>query len=68
VQDTIRKSVVKSFKGGYQEFGIQENGVGYADNEYNREMIAPFKPKLEEIKTKIQAGEIKVPVTRRELK
>ena len=68
VQDTIRKLTGKAFKGGYQEFGIQENGVGYADNEYNRTMIAPFKPKLDEIKAKIQAGEIKVPVNRKELK
>lgn len=68
VQDTIRKTVGKTFRGGYQEFGIQQNGVGYADNEYNRTMIAPFKPKLEELKAKIQAGEIKVPVSRKELK
>ena len=67
VQDTIRKAAGKTFKGGYQEFGVRENGVGYAENEYNRAMIANLKPQLEEIKRKIQAGEIKVPVSLKEL-
>lgn len=68
VRDTIGKTAAKTFKGGYQEFGIQADGVGYAENEYNRAMLAPLKGKLEEIKGKILAGEIKVPVTPKELK
>ena len=68
VQDTIRKLAGKTFQGGYQEFGLQQNGVTYADNEYNRTLMAPLKPRLEEIKAKILTGEIKVPVSRKELK
>ena len=68
VQDTIRKTSAGSFKGGYQEFGVKENGIGYADNEYNRAMIAPFKSKLEEIRNRILAGDIKTPISRKEIK
>ena len=68
VQDTIRKGESKAFKGGYQEFGVKENGVGYADNEYNRAVIAPLKSQLEEIRNRIIAGNIKIPVSPRENK
>ena len=68
VQDTIRTTNAGTFKGGYQEFGIKENGIGYADNEYNRAMIAPFKSKLEEIRNRILAGDIKAPISRKEIK
>lgn len=68
VQDTIRKVASQSFKGGYQEFGVKENGVGYAENEFNRSMISPFKSRLEEIRSKIASGEIKIPISRQDLK
>jgi basic membrane protein A len=68
VQDTIRSTAAQKFTGGYQEFGVRENGVGYADNEYNRAIVAPFKSKLEEIRNRIIAGDIKIPIGRKDLK
>ena len=68
VQDSIRKAESRSFKGGYQEFGVKENGVGYADNEYNRGTVAPLKSQLEEIRNRIIAGNIKIPLKRSEIK
>lgn len=68
VRNTIHHVAVQSFRGGYQEYGLKENGVNYADNEYNRAIVAPFKSKLEEIKNRILAGDIKVPISRKELK
>ena len=68
VLDLVRKAHDKKFSGGYYEFGIGENGVGYADNEYNRGIVAPYKSKLEEIKNRILAGDIKVPASRKDIK
>jgi len=68
VFDTIKSMVDNSFKGGYHEFGLKENGVGYAENQYNKDLIADIKPKLEEIKSKIINGEIKVPTSKKEIK
>ena len=66
VYDTIKALVGSSFKGGYQEFGVKENGVGYAENEYNKNLIGDIKGKLDEIKGKIVSGEIKVAPSRTE--
>jgi basic membrane protein A len=66
VYETIKSMVEGNFKGGYKVFGLAEDGVGYAENDYNKELIADIKPKLEEIKEKIVKGEIKVPVDKTE--
>ncbi|ABB15313.1 BMP family lipoprotein [Carboxydothermus hydrogenoformans] len=68
VFETIKSMVENNFKGGYKEFGLKENGVGYAENEFNKDLIADIKPRLEEIKTKIINGEIKVPTSKKEIK
>ena len=68
VQNTIQATAAQKFNGGYQEFGVRENGVGYSDNEYNRAIVAPFKSKLEEIRNRILAGDIKIPINRKDLK
>ncbi|BBB90808.1 MAG TPA: BMP family ABC transporter substrate-binding protein [Methylomusa anaerophila] len=68
VYETIRSLVTQKFQGGYQEFGVQENGVGYAENQYNKELIAANKAKLDELKEKIIMGEIKVPTSKEDLK
>jgi basic membrane protein A len=47
--------------GGYMSFGLMNDGVGYALNAYNKKVMQPLVPKLEELKKKIIAGEIKVP-------
>ena len=48
-------------EGGYRTFSLSDDGVGYAANQFNQDKIAPYKDRLEEIKGKIIAGEIKVP-------
>ncbi len=68
VYDTIKSVLDSNFKGGYREFATKDNGVGYAENEYNKELITSIKPKLEEIKAKIISGEIKVPATKKDIK
>ena len=47
--------------GGYKAFGLVDNGVGYALNDFNKDKLAPIKDKLEEIRQKIINGEIIVP-------
>jgi len=48
-------------KGGYHAFGLADNGVGYALNEYNKDKLAPIKGELDQIRQKIMDGEITVP-------
>lgn len=67
VYETIKAFVEAQYKGGYRNFGLADDGVGYAENDYNRDMIADIKARLEELKQKIIAGEIKVPQSREEL-
>ncbi len=47
--------------GGYHEFGLGDDGVGYAVNEYNKDKLAPYTAQVDEIKEKIINGEITVP-------
>jgi basic membrane protein A len=47
--------------GGYQTFGLVDDGVGVAENQYNKDKLASVKAKVDEIKAKIIAGEISVP-------
>jgi basic membrane protein A len=48
-------------KGGYDEFGLADDGVGYAVNEYNQKVLDPVRADVDQIKQKIIDGEIKVP-------
>lgn len=61
VYAAIEASLNKEIKGGYITYGIAENGVGYAENQYNAEEIKDIKETVEKIKAKIIAGEIIVP-------
>jgi basic membrane protein A len=47
--------------GGYHEFGLADDGVGYAVNEYNKDKLAPYTAQVDDIKAKIISGEITVP-------
>jgi len=50
------------FVGGVHEFGLAENGVGYAVDDYNRDLISEeMVERVEEAKAGIIAGEISVP-------
>lgn len=62
VYEVIKSVVQKTFKGGVREFGLANNGVGYALDEYNKALIpASVVSKLELLKREILAGKIKVP-------
>ena len=47
--------------GGYHSFGLKEDGVGFALNDYNKDKLAPILEKVNAIKQKIINGEIVVP-------
>ena len=47
--------------GGYRAFGLVDNGVGYAVNEFNESKLTSVVKDVEEAKEKIIAGEIIVP-------
>ncbi len=52
----------KTFKPGVEEFGLSNNGVGYALDEYNKALIpAGVLTRVEQLKQEIIAGKIKVP-------
>lgn len=67
VYNTIVDLVEGNFEGGYHMFGLAEEGVGYALNDFNREMMADIVDELEVIKGKIIDGEIVVPVDMEDL-
>ena len=53
------------FKGGIQQFGLAEKGVGYVYDEHNRALIPDsVKARLDQLTAEIIAGRIKVPSTR----
>ncbi|MBP6772578.1 MAG: BMP family ABC transporter substrate-binding protein [Gemmatimonadaceae bacterium] len=54
-----------TFKGGIQQFGLAENGVGYIYDANNKALIPPaVRAKLDSLTADIIAGRIKVPSTR----
>ena len=48
-------------KGGYRTFTLADGGVGLAQNDFNKDLLAPYQAKLDDLKAKIVSGEIKVP-------
>lgn len=62
VYDTIKEAQMGKFAGGIVHFGLQNKGVDYTLDQHNEKLITPeMKKKIEEIKSKIIAGQIKVP-------
>jgi len=47
--------------GGYITFGMEDGGVDYAVNEFNEDLIAPYRAQVDELKRQVIAGEIVVP-------
>jgi len=47
--------------GGYRSYGLKEDGVGYALNDYNKATIAPVKARVDALAKDIIAGKIQVP-------
>jgi basic membrane protein A and related proteins len=64
VHDAIAQEAEGTFKPGTQVFGLAEQGVGYAVNQYNdnaRLLSKDIQAKLEDYKKQILSGEFKVP-------
>lgn len=61
VYNMIKDVVEGRFTGGIHLFGLENDGVGYALDEYNRSLVSPeVIQKVEEAKKRIISGEIKV--------
>lgn len=58
----IEAAVVGEFEGGLRDFGLAEDGVGYAVDEYNEDLLTEeMVEAVEEARARIIAGEITVP-------
>ncbi len=65
VYDTIKKVKNGSFKGGESIYGLNNNGVGYAMDKYNRRLVTKKMRKvINSLKQDIVDGKIVVPATR----
>ncbi|HEY0377189.1 MAG TPA: BMP family ABC transporter substrate-binding protein [Pyrinomonadaceae bacterium] len=61
VYQIIKDRVSGQFKAGVHEYGLQNEGVGYAMDENNDKLVPPeIRQRVEEAKQKIINGEIKV--------
>lgn len=67
VFDTIRAFVNGQYKAGVRAFGLKDNGVGYAVNDYNKKLISDIVPRLEALRKDIIAGKITVPENKKQL-
>jgi basic membrane protein A len=67
VYDSVSLQLKGELAGGYYEYGLKDDGVYIAENSINKTLLADLKPRLEEIKTGIISGEIKVPASKQEL-
>jgi basic membrane protein A len=66
VYDAIQQVADGNFQSGTQVFGLAEEGVDYAVNEFNDNdelMSQEIQDRLDELKQQIIDGEIKVPET-----
>jgi len=62
VYQMIRESAADSFRAGDHIFRLANDGIGYAVDEYNRDLLPPAViQRLEETKKAIIAGAVKVP-------
>ncbi len=67
VYETIKATINGQYKAGVRAFGLKENGVGYAVNQYNKAMLQGLTAKLEALKKDIIAGKIIVPENKQQL-
>jgi basic membrane protein A len=59
---TIKSAVDGQFQGGIREFGLADDGVGYAVDQYNEELLTPAMiEEVEAARTAIIDGKIIVP-------
>src|SRR5436853_2632253 len=61
VYDIVKLVVERKFQAGFHVFGLESDGVGYAMDQYNRDLVSPEAIQAaEEAKKKIIAEQIKV--------
>ncbi len=61
VFDVVKEILAGKFTGGFHVFGLDKDGVAYAMDDFNKALIpADVIQKVEEARTKIGTGEIKV--------
>src|SRR6266496_376472 len=61
VYDVIKLVVERKFQGGFHVFGLESDGVGYAMDQFNKDLVSPDAiNEAEQAKKKIIAGQIKV--------
>lgn len=61
VYDVVKEILEGKFSGGFHVFGLDKDGVAYALDDFNKALIpADVIQKVEEARTKIGTGEIKV--------
>ncbi|MCS6886366.1 MAG: BMP family ABC transporter substrate-binding protein [Acidobacteriota bacterium] len=61
VYNTVKEVVQGRFKGGVHLYGLENDGVGFALDQYNKHLISDeLLAELEQAKQKIVSGEIKV--------
>ncbi|HEY8562021.1 MAG TPA: BMP family ABC transporter substrate-binding protein [Pyrinomonadaceae bacterium] len=61
VYDVVREVLSGKFEGGFHVFGLDKDGVAYALDQYNQNLIPPdVLQKVNDAKAKIVGGEIKV--------
>ena len=61
VYDVVKEILEGKFRGGFHTFGLDKDGVAYAMDEHNKTLIpADVIKRVEEARTKIGTGEIKV--------
>lgn len=61
VFNIIKETSEGQFSAGQSVMALKEDGVGYAVDEYNQKLVAPYQEKLESVKADIIAGKIDVP-------
>ncbi len=62
VYDTIKEAKEGKFQAGAVQFGLKNNGVGYALDQYNDKLLpADIRKKADDLKAQIIAGKIAVP-------
>lgn len=65
VYQTVKSVQDGTFKGGIEQFGLAEHGVGYVYDEHNRALIPDsVRTVLDSLTAKIVDGRIRVPSTR----
>jgi basic membrane protein A len=62
VLETVRRVRDRQWRGGVQQFGLKEKAVDYVYDAHNRALVGDaVRERVEQLRAKVVAGEIKVP-------